>query len=133
MTLITLGPLTNVAVGLKVNPFHGTEVPCGGGDGGDRGAGNVSRWLSSICRSHAAHRVFRASLPLMLVPLDVTTRVGVTRADLGDVVTASPHPIGRLVADMTSRRSISQSKSKVTGSSISMTLLRSCRSLMPRS
>ena len=51
---------------------------------------------------------FGPKLPAMLVPLDVTTRVGVTRADLGTWVTTSLTRSGRLVADMTSRRSISQ-------------------------
>ncbi|HUM40673.1 MAG TPA: nucleoside hydrolase [Nitrospira sp.] len=106
VTLITLGPLTNVAVGLKVNPLTVQKFRAVVAMGGAIGVpGNVSpvAEFNMYVDPHAAHRVFRASLPLMLVPLDVTTRVGVTRADLGTWVTACPHPIGRLVADMTSK------------------------------
>lgn len=106
VTLITLGPLTNVAVGLKVNPLTVQKFRAVVAMGGAIGVpGNVSpvAEFNMYVDPHAAHRVFRASLPLTLVPLDVTTRVGVTRAGLGAWVDASPDPIGRLVADMTSK------------------------------
>lgn len=106
VSLITLGPLTNVAVGLKVNPLtvqkFRTVIAMGGAIGVP---GNISpvAEFNMYVDPHAAHRVFHASLPLTLVPLDVTTRVGLTRAGLAAWVEASDHAIGRLVADMTSK------------------------------
>ena len=106
VTLITLGPLTNVAVALKVNPLTVQKFRAVVAMGGAIGVpGNISpvAEFNMYVDPHAAHRVFHASLPLTLVPLDVTTRVGVTRAGLGAWVAGSPHPSGRLVADMTSK------------------------------
>lgn len=106
VTLITLGPLTNVAVALKVNPLtvqkFRSVVTMGGAIGVP---GNISpvAEFNMYVDPHAAHRVFHASLPLTLVPLDVTTRVGVTRAGLETWVGESPLPVGRLVADMTAK------------------------------
>jgi purine nucleosidase len=106
VTLITLGPLTNVAVGLKINPltvqkFHSVIVMGGAiavpGDIAPTAEFNI------YVDPHAANRVFRASLPLTLVPLDVTTRVGITRDLLATWVAESHHPLGRVVADLTNK------------------------------
>lgn len=106
VTLITLGPLTNVALGLKVNPltvqkFHSVIVM----GGAIAVPGNIvpAAEFNIYVDPHAAHRVFKASLPLSLVPLDVTTRVGVTRDILATWVAESQDPLGRVVADLTSK------------------------------
>ncbi|MCC2640571.1 MAG: rih [Nitrospira sp.] len=104
VTLITLGPLTNLALALKVNPqtvqkFHSVIVM-----GGAIGVpGNIAPAAEFNCYvdPHAAYRVFQATLPLTLVPLDVTTRVGVDRGTLGTWASESRDPLGRIVADMT--------------------------------
>ncbi|MBS0169215.1 MAG: nucleoside hydrolase [Nitrospira sp.] len=104
VTLITLGPLTNVAVGLKVNPLTVQKFRAVVAMGGAIGVpGNISpvAEFNMYVDPHAAHRAFHASLPLTLVPLDVTTRVGLTRPGLAAWVAGSAHPVGRLVADMT--------------------------------
>ena len=106
VTLITLGPLTNVAVALKVNPLTVRKFRAVVAMGGAIGVpGNISpvAEFNMYVDPHAAHRVFHASLPVTLVPLDVTTRVGVTRAGLEAWVAGSPHPLGRLLTDMTSK------------------------------
>ena len=106
ITLITLGPLTNVAVALKVNPltvqkFHSVIVM----GGAISVPGNVApaAEFNMYVDPHAAHRVFQASLPLTLVPLDVTTRVGLTRDTLRMWTAESRDSIGRVVADMTGK------------------------------
>lgn len=106
ITLITLGPLTNVAVALKVNPLtvqkFRSVIVMGGAIGVP---GNVSpvAEFNMYVDPHAAHRVFHAGLPLTLVPLDVTTRVGVTREVLKTWTSSSRDPRCRLVADMTTK------------------------------
>lgn len=106
VTLITLGPLTNLALGLKVNPltvqkFH-SVIAMGGAIGVP---GNIApaAEFNIYVDPHAAHRVFQASLPLTLVPLDVTTRVGVTRDILATWAAESRDPFGRIVADLTGK------------------------------
>ncbi len=106
VTLITLGPLTNVAVALKVNPLtvqkFRSVIVMGGAIGVP---GNVSpvAEFNMYVDPHAAHRVFEAALPLTLVPLDVTTRVGVAREVVRAWTAASRDPRCRIVADMTAR------------------------------
>ncbi|MEK6804047.1 MAG: nucleoside hydrolase [Nitrospirota bacterium] len=104
VTLITLGPLTNVAVALKVNPLtvhKFRSVIVMGGAVGVPGNVAPAAEFNMYVDPHAAHRVFQASLPLMLVPLDVTTRVGVTRESLMTWAAASRDPLGRIATDMT--------------------------------
>lgn len=106
VTLITLGPLTNVALGLKVNPltvqkFH-SVIAMGGAIGVP---GNIApaAEFNIYVDPHAAHRVFQASLPLTLVPLDVTTRVGVTRNLLASWAAEARDPLSRIVTDLTDK------------------------------
>ena len=106
VTLITLGPLTNFALGLKINPltvrkFHSVIV-MGGAIAVPGDIAPVAEFNIYV-DPHAANRVFGASLPLTLVPLDVTTRVGVTRDMLATWVAESHDPLGRVVADLTNK------------------------------
>ena len=106
ITLITLGPLTNVAVALKVNPLTVQKFRSIIAMGGAIGVpGNVSpvAEFNMYVDPHAAQRVFQAALPLTLVPLDVTTRVGVPRDVLKTWTAASRDPRCRIVADMTTK------------------------------
>ena len=106
ITLITLGPLTNVALGLKVNPLtvhkFRSVITMGGAIGVP---GNIApaAEFNIYVDPHAANRVFQASLPLTLVPLDVTTRVGVTRTLLESWAAESRDPLNRIVTDLTDR------------------------------
>ncbi len=106
VTLITLGPLTNVALGLKINPltvqkFHSVIVT--GGAIAVPGDIAPAAEFNLYVDPHAAHRVFKASLPLTLVPLDVTTRVRVTRDMLATWVAQSRDPLGDAVGDLTNK------------------------------
>ena len=106
VTLITLGPLTNVALALKVNPLTVQKFRSVIVMGGALGVpGNIApaAEFNMYVDPHAAHRVFQAALPLTLIPLDVTTRVGVTRAVLRAWAAESRDPLGRLATDMTGK------------------------------
>ncbi len=106
VTLITLGPLTNLALGLKVNPLTVQKLRAVIVMGGAIAVpGNIApaAEFNIYVDPQAANRVFKASLPLTLVPLDVTTRVGVKRDVLATWVAESQGPHGRLVADLTNK------------------------------
>jgi inosine-uridine nucleoside N-ribohydrolase len=82
LTVIALGPLTNVAHAIRCAPATmqqlGRLVIMGGAIGVP---GNISpvAEFNIFVDPHAADVVFRAGLPITLVPLDVTTRVRLTR------------------------------------------------------
>lgn len=82
LTLIALGPLTNVARAIQLSPTTmqqlGRLVIMGGAI---RVPGNVSpvAEFNIFVDPHAADVVFRAGLPITLVPLDVTRQVCLTR------------------------------------------------------
>jgi purine nucleosidase/pyrimidine-specific ribonucleoside hydrolase len=106
ITLITLGPLTNLALALKVNPLTVQKFRSVVAMGGAISVpGNIApaAEFNMYVDPHAAHRVFQASLPLTLVPLDVTTRVGVTRDTVRTWAAGSRDPLARIVADMTGK------------------------------
>ncbi len=106
VTLITLGPLTNLALGLKVNSLTVQKFHAVIAMGGALGVpGNISpaAEFNMYVDPHAAHRVFQALLPLTLVPLDVTTRVGVTRDILAGWAAESRSPLECIVADVTDK------------------------------
>jgi inosine-uridine nucleoside N-ribohydrolase len=85
LTVIALGPLTNVARAIQLSPTTmqqlGRLVIMGGAIGVP---GNVSpvAEFNVFVDPHAADVVFRAGLPITLVPLDVTCQVRLTRAFL---------------------------------------------------
>ena len=82
LTVIALGPLTNVARAIQLAPTTmqqlGRLVIMGGAIGAP---GNVSpvAEFNVFVDPHAADVVFRAGLPITLVPLDVTRQVRLTR------------------------------------------------------
>ena len=82
ITLVAIGPLTNIALAVRCEPriaqrVH--EVVIMGG--AVRVPGNVtpSAEFNIFADPHAAHIVFHAGWPLRLVSLDVTTRVSLQR------------------------------------------------------
>jgi purine nucleosidase/pyrimidine-specific ribonucleoside hydrolase len=106
ITLITLGPLTNLALGLKVNPltvqkFHAV-IAMGGAIGVP---GNIvpAAEFNMYVDPHAAYRVFQSALSLTLVPLDVTTRVSMTRDLLATWIAGSTDSLGHLMTDLTDK------------------------------
>ena len=74
VTLVTIGPLTNLALALALDPSLAERIPrvvvMGGSIGRTKPEWNIK------CDPEAAAIVLRAGLPLTLVPLDVTMRTG---------------------------------------------------------
>jgi inosine-uridine nucleoside N-ribohydrolase len=92
VTLVTLSPLTDVAVLLGEFPetqAHIREIIVMGG--GIRGIGNVTPCAEFNIYSDpvAAERVFHSGIPIMLVPLDATTSARLTLEDVEDLQSGS--------------------------------------------
>jgi inosine-uridine nucleoside N-ribohydrolase len=104
LTMIALGPLTNIARAIQLAPALmqqlGRLVIMGGAIGVP---GNVSpvAEFNIFVDPHAADVVFRAGLPITLVPLDVTTRVRLTRDFLQHAGQGSATPLMSAVHDLT--------------------------------
>ena len=82
VTLVTVGPLTNLALALALDPSLAQRIPrvvAMGGQVHPEGTRVAPEW-NIKCDPEAAAIVLRAGLPLTLVPLDVTTKT-VMRAD----------------------------------------------------
>jgi inosine-uridine nucleoside N-ribohydrolase len=104
LTIIALGPLTNIARAIQLAPELmqqlGRLVIMGGAIGVP---GNVSpvAEFNIFVDPHAADVVFRAALPITLVPLDVTTRVRLTRDFLQHAGQGAATPLMAAVHDLT--------------------------------
>lgn len=101
ITLVAVGPLTNLAMALRLEPNLASavrEVIVMGG--AIRAAGNITPLaeFNIHCDPHAAHIVFHSGMPITLVPLDVTDRVLLTAADI-EQLAAIPSPISAFVRD----------------------------------
>lgn len=84
ITLVTIGPLTNIAVALRHEPriaHNVREVIMMGG--ALRVPGNItpSAEFNIYADPHAAYSVFHADWPMRLVSLDVTQKVTLSRID----------------------------------------------------
>jgi purine nucleosidase len=103
ITLVAIGPLTNLALALRLEPrivgaLKGVVVM----GGALRVPGNVTpaAEFNVYVDPHAAAIAFAAGLPLTLVPLDVTQRVRLTHERLRALVAAAPDsPIIRFISD----------------------------------
>jgi len=92
--LLALGPLTNVALALELEPdLHRLTrrvVVMGGAFGNPGGNVTPTAEFNWYCDPDAADRVVRSQLPLEVVPLDVTERVTVVPASLGPLTGDPP-------------------------------------------
>jgi purine nucleosidase/pyrimidine-specific ribonucleoside hydrolase len=104
LTLITLGPLTNLAQALAV------AAPLLAGlrrvivmGGAVTVPGNVTPYaeFNVFVDPDAAELVFESDLPITLVPLDVTTRVVSSRAEIEARTKDSSDPLCRFLGDAT--------------------------------
>ena len=103
ISLVCIGPLTNLALALRMAPELNTaisEVIIMGG--AIRHGGNTTpiAEFNTFCDPHAAHIVFHSGLPLLLVPLDVTYQVVFTKADVHRLL-KSPSAIPQFIDDAT--------------------------------
>jgi len=99
ITLVPIGPLTNVALALLLEPRVATtvrEIVFMGGNIRGRHPGIAPIEFNLANDPEAAHVVFRSGAPLTMVGLDVTTLTCLTLEDL-DAMTAAGTPAARLV------------------------------------
>ena len=103
ITLVAIGPLTNLAMAVRREPRLVQAIPEVIIMGGAIRAGGNTTPLAEyniFCDPHAAHIVFHSGLPITLVPLDVTYRAILTQADVQRLLVI-PSPITRFIADAT--------------------------------
>jgi inosine-uridine nucleoside N-ribohydrolase len=106
LSLITLGPLTNLAEALQADEkaVKGLrEVVIMGGAIGVPGNITPAAEFNIFVDPHAAHRVFGSGLPIKLVPLDVTQKVCLESTDTENLAQAMDEPLGRFLCDCTSK------------------------------
>lgn len=104
LTLITLGPLTNLAVALRVDPATVRRLRGVISMGGAIAVpGNVSpaAEFNIYVDPHAAQRAIQAGVPMTLVPLDVTTQVSLSRTALRRLTAKTTDPVCRFVGHAT--------------------------------
>ena len=106
LVLITLGPLTNVALALKVSPAtvqRFTRIIAMAGAIAVPGNVTPVAEFNVYVDPHAAKRVLQAGLALTLVPLDVTTQVGYDRSRLAALTQGSCDGVTCFIADALGR------------------------------
>jgi inosine-uridine nucleoside N-ribohydrolase len=103
ISLVCIGPLTNLAVALRLEPSIVSAIPeviIMGGAVRHPGNTTPQAEFNIFCDPHAAHIVFHSGLPITLVPLDVTYQAILTQQDV-DRLLRIPSPVSRLIADAT--------------------------------
>ena len=110
--ILALGPLTNIARVLReargvsttieqlVIMGGAVDVPGNLIEGNpEKAANNVAEW-NIYCDPHAAEIVLKSRIPSLLVPLDATRHVPITRNFVEDFRRRDLTPLGRVVAQM---------------------------------
>jgi uridine nucleosidase len=102
ITLVPLGPLTNIALAMRVEPRiieRVKEVVLMGGSA--RGVGNASPVAEANIRHdpHAAQQVFRAEWKLTMVGLDVTEKTVMDKAFLESMLEQN-HPYAKIIREV---------------------------------
>ncbi len=103
MTVVAIGPLTNLALALRSEPRLLEAIQDVYIMGGAiRHAGNTTPLaeFNAYSDPHAAHIVFHSGLPITLVPLDVTYRVVFTAEDLSRLQQVDV-PLTRFIGEAT--------------------------------
>jgi inosine-uridine nucleoside N-ribohydrolase len=104
MSLVTLGPLTNLADALQKDERRVKrlrEVVVMGGAIGVPGNITPAAEFNIFMDPHAAHRVFQSGLPVTLVPLNVTEKVPLEFGEIQDLAEIMEDPLGDFVRDIT--------------------------------
>ena len=100
--ILALGPLTNIAMLLRESPRSAKRIGrliAMGGAVHERGNVGPRAEFNIAADPEAADVVFRAGLPMVLVPLDVTRRVRATKADTA-ALRDSGTPAAKASADL---------------------------------
>jgi len=103
ITLVPIGPLTNIAAAIRREPrIVGAVKNVIIMGGAIRKEGNTTPLaeFNTYVDPHAAHIVFHSGMPMTLVPLDVTYECILTPQDVNRLLKI-PSPISQLVADST--------------------------------
>ena len=101
MTIVTTGPLTNLAIALHRTPEIATTLERIVILGGSWGLGNktaAAEW-NILCDPEAAHVVLGAGVPITMLPIDALSPVGIT-PDLIKRTQAIGGPIGNFAAEL---------------------------------
>lgn len=104
LTLITLGPLTNLALALESDPKlvrQFRSIICMAGAVAVPGNVTPAAEFNVYVDPHAARAVFHAELPVTLIPLDVTEQVTMTRDHIKRLTTNTADPVCRFLGDAT--------------------------------
>ncbi len=106
ITIVAIGPLTNVARALQKEPKTMKKVKEIIAMGGAfRVAGNQSpvAEFNIYVDPDAAHRVFHSGIPITLLPLDVTQQGVLQRSDVVRLARRGKHGLGFFIQRMTRR------------------------------
>ena len=102
-TLLCIGPLTNLAVAMrlepKIIPAIKEIISMGGAIRHEGNTTPLAEFNVSV-DPHAAHVVYHSGVPITLVPLDATYDCILTNADV-DRLAAIPSPISRFIIEAT--------------------------------
>jgi inosine-uridine nucleoside N-ribohydrolase len=100
LVIAATGPLTNLALALSLEPALASWLAGITVMGGGTGVGNITEVaeFNIFCDPEAADIVLRSGVPLWLVGLDVTRRVGVGEADIA--MLRQGGRVSRTVADL---------------------------------
>lgn len=103
VTLVCIGPLTNVALAIRKEPRiveNVKEVFIMGGAIRHEGNTTPLAEFNTFVDPHAAHMVFHSGMPITLTPLDVTYQCVFLPDDLNRLLTIDS-PITKFIADAT--------------------------------
>jgi purine nucleosidase len=103
ITLVALGPLTNIALAIRIEPQFARavkEIYIMGGAVRHPGNTTPLAEFNTYCDPHAAKIVYHSGMPITLVPLDVTYQVILTQADV-DRLLLIDSPVSRFIAEST--------------------------------
>jgi len=103
ITLVAIGPLTNIAIAIRQEPRiaeNVKEVFIMGGAIRHQGNTTPLAEFNTYVDPHAAHIVYHSGMPITLTPLDVTYQCIFTKDDLNRLLRIDS-PITKFIADAT--------------------------------
>lgn len=104
LTIVAIGPLTNVAIAVEKGPEvmkNVREIIAMGGAFRVPGNTGPHAEFNMYVDPHAAQRVLDARLPLTLLPLDVTEQAILHRPEVSSARNRGDRRIGNFIAEMT--------------------------------